>query len=95
MFLLEGVLTQNFNIVDLVNFFGKNSKTSHSNWRNQIEDDIMQNHEQKKRFKNWKKSEEPSFYGPNKLLLSIMLFNLWLVFTTWLHVGAPQQIREK
>jgi hypothetical protein len=42
----------------------KKSKTSHSYHISYIEDDIMQNHEQKKKVK---KSEKPRFYGQNKL----------------------------
>jgi hypothetical protein len=45
-FLLTGFLTQNFNIVDL-----ENSKTSHLDCSHYIEDDIMQNHEQKQKVK--------------------------------------------
>jgi hypothetical protein len=48
LFLLTGVLTPNFNTVDLVKFFEKKSKTSHLDCRGHIEGDIMQNHEQKK-----------------------------------------------
>jgi hypothetical protein len=64
-FLLTRVLTQNFNIVDLVKFLEKNSKTSHLDRSNHIEGDITQNHEQKEKVKT---SEGPRFYGQNKLL---------------------------
>jgi hypothetical protein len=47
-FLLTSVLTKNFNIVDLVKFLEKNSKTSHLDCSGHIEGDIMQNHVQKK-----------------------------------------------
>jgi hypothetical protein len=63
--LLIGVLTQNFNIVDLVKFLEKKSKNSHSNLRGYIEDGIMHNHEQKTKVK---KCENPRFHGQNKLL---------------------------
>jgi hypothetical protein len=62
--LLTGVLIQNFDIVDLVKVLGKKSKTSHLDQSSHIEGDIMQNYEQKK----VKKSENPRFYGQNKLL---------------------------
>jgi hypothetical protein len=52
-FLLTAVLTQNFNTMDLVKFLEKKSKTSHLNHSGQIEGDIIQNHEQKR--KNEKK----------------------------------------
>jgi hypothetical protein len=64
LFLLTGVLTPNFNTVDVVKILEKNQKTSHSNSSSNIEGDIMQNHEQKKK---WKKSEKPRFYGQNKI----------------------------
>jgi hypothetical protein len=60
LFLLTGVLTPNFNTMDLVKILEKNSKTSHLDRSGHIEGDIMQNHEQKK-------SEKPRFYGQNKL----------------------------
>jgi hypothetical protein len=39
-----GVLTQNFNCVDLVKFLEKKSKTSHLDRSGHIEGDIMKNH---------------------------------------------------
>jgi hypothetical protein len=44
-FLLMGVLTQNFNIMVLVKFLEKKSKTSHVDCSGHIEGDIMHNHE--------------------------------------------------
>jgi hypothetical protein len=41
-----------------------------------------------------KKSEEPRFYGQNKLFLSTQPFSPWAVLATWLHVGAPQKIMK-
>jgi hypothetical protein len=49
LFLLTGVLTPNFNTMDLVKILQKKSKTSHSNRSSLIEGDVMQNHEQKKK----------------------------------------------
>jgi hypothetical protein len=60
-FLLMGVLTPNFNTVDLVKILRKKSETSHSNRSGHIEGDVMQNNEQKRR------SEKARFYGQNKL----------------------------
>jgi hypothetical protein len=65
-FLLTGVLTPNFNTMDLVEIIEKKSKTSHLDRSGHIDGDIMQNHEKKKESE---KSEKPRFYGQNKLLL--------------------------
>jgi hypothetical protein len=51
LFLLIGVLTPNFNTMDLIKFLEKKKKTSHSNHSGHIEGDVMQNHEQKKKVK--------------------------------------------
>jgi hypothetical protein len=48
-YFLTGVLTQNFNIVNLVKFLEKKSKTSHLDCSGYIEGDIMQNHLEKKK----------------------------------------------
>jgi hypothetical protein len=64
LFLLTGVLTPNFNTMDLVKILEKKSKTSQSDHSGHIEGDIMQDHVQKKKVK---KSEKPRFYGQNKL----------------------------
>jgi hypothetical protein len=65
LFFLTGFLTQNFNTMDLVKFLDKNKKTSNLDHNGRIEDDIMQNHEQKNKVK---KSKKPRLYGQNKLL---------------------------
>jgi hypothetical protein len=41
LFLLTGVLTPNFNTMDLVKILEKKSKTSHSDRRSHIEGDVM------------------------------------------------------
>jgi hypothetical protein len=48
LFLLTGVLTPNFNTMDLVKILERKSKTSHSDHSSHIEGDVMQNHEPKK-----------------------------------------------
>jgi hypothetical protein len=53
-FLLTGVLTQNFNTMDLIKFLEKKSKTSHLDHSGHIESDIIQNHKQKKNEKKRK-----------------------------------------
>jgi hypothetical protein len=64
LFLLMGVLIQNFNIVDLVKFLEKSQKLHIQIVAVTYEGDVMQNHEHKKKVK---KSEKPRFYGQNKL----------------------------
>ena len=64
LFLLTGVLTPNFNTVDLVKILEKIQKTSYSYRSSHIEGDVIYNHEHKKKVK---KSENPRFYGQNKL----------------------------
>jgi hypothetical protein len=49
LFLLTGVLTPNFNTLDLVKILEKKSKISHSDRSGHIEGNVMQNHEQKKK----------------------------------------------
>jgi hypothetical protein len=51
----------------------------------------MQNHEQRTKVK---KSEEPRFYGQNKLFFEHPALQPLAVSATWLHVGAPQKIQE-
>jgi hypothetical protein len=63
-FFLKEVLTQNFNIVDLVKFLEqKKSKTFYLDHSGHIEGDITQNHVQNEKVK---KSEKPKFYRQNK-----------------------------
>jgi hypothetical protein len=73
LLLLTGVLTSNFNTMDLVKILEKNSKTSHLDRSSHIEGDVMENHEQKKKVK---KSEKPRFYGQNKLFFENLPFNI-------------------
>jgi hypothetical protein len=90
---VDGVLTQNFNIVDIVKFLRKISKTSHLDCSGRIEGDIMQNHE--KNNKKWKKVENQDSIGKTNFFLSTLPFSPWVVLATWLHVGGPQKIHEK
>jgi hypothetical protein len=81
LFFLTGALTQNFNI-----------KTSHSDCSGHIEGDIMQNHEQQKK---WKEVKNQDSMGKTNFFLSTLPFSPWVASATWLHVGAPQKIHEK
>jgi hypothetical protein len=75
-FCLKGVLTKNFNTVDLVKTFEKIQK--HSNPSGHIDDDIMQNYEQKK----VKKGKKSNSMGKTSFFLSTMSFNPWAILAT-------------
>jgi hypothetical protein len=60
LFLLMGVLTQNFNTVDLVKFLEKNSKTSHLDHNSHIEDDIMRRLACQGNIMNWNIVSQPT-----------------------------------
>jgi hypothetical protein len=75
LFFLRGVLTQNFNTMDLVKFPGKKLKCSHLDCNGHIEGGIMQNHEHQKKVE---KSENPRFYGQILFYLAPYLSVLWL-----------------
>jgi hypothetical protein len=49
LFLLMGVLTPNFNTMDLIKILAKKAKTSHSHRNGHIEVDVMQNYEKKEK----------------------------------------------
>jgi hypothetical protein len=70
----------------------KKLKTLHLDCNGHIEGDIMQNHEQKEK---WKKIKNQDFVGKTNFFLSSLPFNLRAISATWLHVGAPQKIQEK
>jgi hypothetical protein len=85
IFLLTGVLTPNFNTMDLVKILEKKSKTSHLVRSSHIEGDVMQNYEQKEKVK---KVENQDFMGKTHYFLRTLPFSPWAVSATWLHVGA-------
>jgi hypothetical protein len=64
LFLLTGVFNSKLQHYGPCINSWKKSKTSHSDRRGDIEGNIMQSHEQKKKVR---KSEKPRFYGQNKL----------------------------
>jgi hypothetical protein len=66
-------------------------KTSHSDRSGHIEGDIIQNHEQKNK---WKKVKNQDLMQ-NKLFFENPALQPLAVSATWLHVGAPQKIQEK
>jgi hypothetical protein len=84
IFLLIGVLTPNFNTMDLAKILEKKSKTSHSYYRDHIEGDVMQNHEKKE-----EEVKKQDFMGKTNYFLATLPFSPWAVSATWLHVEAP------
>jgi hypothetical protein len=91
-FLLKGVLTQNFNIVDLVKFLEKNKKLHILILMvtlKVISCKIMSKKEKVKKVKN------QDSIGKTNFILSTLPFSPWAVSATWLHVGAPQKIQDK
>jgi hypothetical protein len=78
--------------MDLIKFLENKSKTSHLDCSDDIEDDITQNHEQKR---NGKKVKKQDFMGKTIFFLSTLPFSPWVASATWLQVGAPQKIQEK
>jgi hypothetical protein len=83
-FCLKRILTQNFNIVDLVNFFEKIKK---------IHIQILVVTLKMTSCKTM--SENQDSMGKTYFFLSTLTLNPWAVSATWLHVGAPKKIQEK
>jgi hypothetical protein len=77
-----GVLTPNFNTMDLVKILEKNQKL-HIQIVSHIEGDVTQNHEQNEKMKN------QDFMGKTNYFLRTLPFSPWAVSATWLHVEAP------
>jgi hypothetical protein len=73
--------------MELVNFYEKIPNLSYSYPRNHIEDDIMQNHEEKK----IKKVKAQDSMGKTSLFFGTLLFSLWIV-SIWLHMRDPQKM---
>jgi hypothetical protein len=85
LYLLTGVLTPNFNTMDLVKILEKNKKLHIQIIAVTLKVTSCKNHEKKK----VKKSEKPRFMGKTNYFLRTMPFSPWVVSATWLHVGAP------
>jgi hypothetical protein len=66
----------------------KKSKTSHSDHSGHIEGDIMQNHEQKKK---WKKVKNQGFMGKTNYFLRTLPFSIWGSFS---HMAACRSSLE-
>jgi hypothetical protein len=80
-------LTQNFNTMDLVKFLRIYFFNSHLDHSSHIEDDIMQNQEQKRKVKKVKNQDS---MGKSNFFFSTMPFSLWAVLAIWLHVGKNE-----
>jgi hypothetical protein len=80
LFLLIGVLTPNFNTIDLIKILEKKSKTSHLDRSGYIEGDFMQNYEENKKVKN------QDFMGKSNYFLRTLPFRPWVVLATWLYM---------
>jgi hypothetical protein len=84
-FLLMGVLTQNFNTMDLVNFFEKNQKLHIQIVAVTLKVTSCRTMSKKK----VKKVKIQDSVGKTNFFLSTLPFSPWAVSATWLHVGAP------
>jgi hypothetical protein len=89
LFLLTGVLTQNFNIVDLVKFLEKNKKLHILIIAVTLKVTSCRTMNKKKSLKKVK-NQDPM--GKTNFFLSTWPFSPWAVSATWLHVRASQKI---
>jgi hypothetical protein len=86
LFLLIGVLTPNFNIVDLVKILGKNKKLHIQIVAITLK---VTSYRTMSRKEKWKKVKNQAFMGKTNYFFSTLPFSPWAVSATWLHVGAP------
>jgi hypothetical protein len=84
-FMLTGVLTPNFNTMDLVNFFEKNKKLHIQI----VVVTLKVTSCRTMRKKEVKKVKNKDFMGKTNYFLRTLPFSPWAVSATWLHVGAP------
>jgi hypothetical protein len=91
-FLLSWVLTQNFNIVDLVKFLEKNQKLHIQILAVTLKVISCKTMREKKVEKIEKLHV---LMGKTNYFFSTLPFNPWAVSAIWLHVQAPQKIQEK
>jgi hypothetical protein len=86
LFLLMGVLTTNFNTVDLVKILEKNQKLHIQIVAVTLKVTPCRTMSKKKK---WKKVKNQDFMGKTNYFLRTLPFSPWAVSATWLHVGAP------
>jgi hypothetical protein len=86
LFLLNGVLTPNFNTMDLVKILEKNQKLHIQIVAVTLEVTSCRSMSNKKKVKKVKNQD---FMDKTNYFLRTLLFSPWAVSATWLHVGAP------
>jgi hypothetical protein len=82
LFLLKGVLTPNFNTMDLVKFLEKYQKLH-------IQIIAVAMKVTSCRTMSKKKVKNQDFMGKTNYFLRTLPFSPWAVLATWLHVRAP------
>jgi hypothetical protein len=83
LFLLTGVLTPNFNTMDLVKILEKNQKLHIQIVVVTLKVTSCKTMSKKEKVKN------QDFMGKTNYFLRTLPFSPWAVSATWLHVGAP------
>jgi hypothetical protein len=86
LFLLTGVLTPNFNTMDLVKILEKNQKLHIQIVAVTLKVTSCRTMSQKKKLKKVKNQD---YMGKTNYFLRTLPFSPWVVSATWLHVGAP------
>jgi hypothetical protein len=86
LFLLTGVLTPNFNTMDLEKNLEKNKKLHFQIIAVTLKVTSCKTMSQKK---SEKKVKNQDFMGKTNYFLRTLPFSPWAVSATWLHVGAP------
>jgi hypothetical protein len=86
LFLLMGVLTPNFNTMDLVKILEKNQKLHIQIIGVSLK---VTSCKTMSKTKKVKKVKNQDFMGKTNYFLRTLPFNPWAVLATWLHVGAP------
>jgi hypothetical protein len=86
LFLLTGILTPNFNTVDLVKIVEKKSKLHIQILAVPLKVTSCRTMSKKK---SEKKVKTQAFMGKTNYFLRTLPFSPWAVSATWLHVGVP------
>jgi hypothetical protein len=86
LFLLTGVLTPNFNTMDLVKILEKNQKLHIQIVAVTLK---VTSCRTMRKNKSEKKVKNQDFMGKTNYFLRTLPFSPWAVSATWLHVGAP------
>jgi hypothetical protein len=86
LFLLTGVLTPNFNTMDLIKILEKNQKLHTQIVAVTLKVTSCRTMNKKK---SEKKVKNQDFMGKTNYFLKTLPFSPWAVSATWLHVGAP------